>query len=152
MSLREYRNRKKTKPAATLIHGASTINEGLAAKTLSQSILFTDTDSLLTPRTLSLSTGFTPLSCKDVTLTTSSSDSVSMTTLMSSQIPIETPSTEPLFEPVSPGDDFVAETMPNDEGTLCVIHLILSYFLIRNAIGNIILTSLHYLSWEPQIF
>ncbi|XP_065066638.1 uncharacterized protein LOC135692444 [Rhopilema esculentum] len=115
MSLREYRNRKKTKPAATLIHGASTINEGLAAKTLSQSILFTDTDSLLTPRTLSLSTGFTPLSGKDVTLTTSSSDSVSMTTLMSSQIPIQTPSTEPLFEPVSPSEDFVAETMPNDE-------------------------------------
>lgn len=136
MSLREYRNRKKAKPsstattsitartartAATTVDVNSTviINHDIFTSTSTitslQSALLADADSLLIPRTVSLSTGFVTGSGKESTSTTASVPSPTPTAL-AQQYSIDTAINGQIFEPVSPSEDFTSNDTIKEKG------------------------------------
>jgi len=113
MSLREYQNRKKAKPTSVVHNSATNSNENVTSKNLSnyKSDLLADTDSLLTPRTLSLSNSFAPLPGRDSTLVTTNigllPPGVTIQEISQpQQQTIEVSSNGPMFEPVSPSEEY----------------------------------------------
>lgn len=114
MSLREYRNRKKSKP---LSNNMASSHETLVSKALNthQSMLLTDTDSLLTPRTLSLSIGFGSVSGRDSGLVTAPERTPAHSGLVQ-QLDAEAVPNGQIFEPVSPGDDFCSADITKQRG------------------------------------
>ena len=133
MSLREYRNRKKAKPIPTVQNSNVNSNEAMISKTHinHQPVLLTDTDSLLTPRTVSLSNAFVTLPGRDTTLTTTTTTAaaaaaavgvlrhdihVPVISLPQQQNLDTSSSNGPMFEPVSPSEDFSSIDSTKERG------------------------------------
>lgn len=131
MSLREYRNRKKAKPISTVQNSNVNSNEAMISKTHinHQPVLLTDTDSLLTPRTVSLSNAFVTLPGRDTTLTTTTTTAAAAAAVgvlrhdihvpvisLPQQQNLDTSSNGPMFEPVSPSEDFSSIDSTKERG------------------------------------
>ena len=125
MSLREYRNRKKSKPSLSITQNNIAHNsEHVPNKPLinHQSVLLPDTDSLLTPRTVSLSSTFATSLGRDTTLTTSvashqgETNSRENSTTQHNNIE-NSSSNGPMFEPVSPSEDFSTADSLKEKGS-----------------------------------
>ena len=122
MSLIEYRNRQRTKPATTT--GSSSISqpvETAVSITMPQtsSSLLNATDSLLTPRTLSLSASFPSHQESDVKET---SPVASVTSVPSAGLShVVASANGPVFEPVSPSEDEEHATKDNQGKNFLVL-------------------------------
>ena len=127
MSFREYQNRKKAKPTSVVHNSTTNSSETISSKNLNnhKSELLTDTDSLLTPRTLSLSNSFVPLPERDSTLLTTSVGLVPPSvTIQEISLPqqqtVEVSSNGPVFEPVSPSEEYPSLASSKERGILTI--------------------------------